>query len=244
MKNFLFLILLSFSSLAISSVTNTENILQSLNSDIKDNSILIEKLNASFKEKNINIFYFQWKSMLNKKCSWVKNNINTELYGQEDKFSDQFCVIEEQNSFISKLILLLEKYDIKITYDYDVNKYQIKLITNIQHNVYFNRLTETFSDIFCHSFYSSNEDNYCVKNFMLTQFIPEDYDFKIIQDKSYLFNSPNNNDNSKMYLIKGDEVSLLQYKDDFYEIEYTTKSNKIIKKWLHCSAIDACVSSD
>ena len=33
-----------------------------------------------------------------------------------------------------------------------------------------------------------------------------------------------------------------EYGFKFYKIEYTSKENKIIKKWLHCSAINACIS--
>lgn len=66
----------------------------------------------------------------------------------------------------------------------------------------------------------------------------------ILTDKSFLYANNDEKSKTRMYLVKGDKVNLLNVQDDFYEIEYTTKSNKIIKKWLHCSAIDACVSSD
>ncbi|SCC23340.1 hypothetical protein [Gilliamella intestini] len=59
--------------------------------------------------------------------------------------------------------------------------------------------------------------------------------------KSYLFNKPNVNEKTKMYLVKGDVVNLLKMNNEFYYIEYITPKNKTIKKWLHCSAIDACV---
>ncbi|WP_392551887.1 hypothetical protein RHO14_10470 [Orbus wheelerorum] len=62
----------------------------------------------------------------------------------------------------------------------------------------------------------------------------------VILYKSYLFNMPSESDKTKMYLIKGDKVKLLQYSNSFYQIEYITNKNKTIHKWLHCSAIDAC----
>ena len=59
--------------------------------------------------------------------------------------------------------------------------------------------------------------------------------------KSHLFDKPDINNMTNMYLIKGDIVDLVRSQNNFYEINYTTKKNKIIKKWLHCSAIDACI---
>ena len=60
--------------------------------------------------------------------------------------------------------------------------------------------------------------------------------------KSHLFDKPDKNNMTNMYLIKGDIVDLVRSQNNFYEVNYTTKKNKIIKKWLHCSAIDACIS--
>ena len=42
-------------------------------------------------------------------------------------------------------------------------------------------------------------------------------------DKSYLYDSPNLKNKTKIYLIREDKVELLNYKNDFYEIEYTTE---------------------
>lgn len=58
--------------------------------------------------------------------------------------------------------------------------------------------------------------------------------------KSYFYDKPNLDSKINMYLIKGDYVELTQKKDNFYKATYTTKKNKVIEKWLHCSAIDAC----
>jgi hypothetical protein len=58
--------------------------------------------------------------------------------------------------------------------------------------------------------------------------------------KSYLYNKPEVNEQTKMYLVRGDIVHLLEQNNTFYYIAYNTTKNKVIKKWLHCSAIDAC----
>lgn len=44
----------------------------------------------------------------------------------------------------------------------------------------------------------------------------------------------------KMYLVKGDIVNLLKQDHDFHYVEYINSKNKATKKWLHCSALEAC----
>lgn len=64
---------------------------------------------------------------------------------------------------------------------------------------------------------------------------------KILVKKAFLSQKQNNHmKKTKMYLIKGDEVGILQKQNDFYEIEYNSNRKGKIKAWLHCSAIDAC----
>jgi len=48
-------------------------------------------------------------------------------------------------------------------------------------------------------------------------------------DKGYLYDSPNLSDKTRIYLVRGDQIKLLSYKNNFYKIEYTSKENKIIK---------------
>ncbi|WP_392561013.1 hypothetical protein RHO12_07360 [Orbus sturtevantii] len=63
---------------------------------------------------------------------------------------------------------------------------------------------------------------------------------KEIKKRTILLNSPMITDKTKMYLVTGDKVRLLQRQDDFYLIEYNSQKKGLIHKWLHCSAIDAC----
>ena len=54
--------------------------------------------------------------------------------------------------------------------------------------------------------------------------------------KQYLFNKPNKNSKTKMYLIKGDKVEILEEKDDWLYILYRGK--KDIKAWIPKSAVE------
>ena len=175
-----------------------------------------------------------------KKCKWVSANLDVYRFGQEDKFSYPSCLLSEQNSFINELILLI--YHKKIPVNIELQQYITEIPEQKQHNIYFNLLTEKYASKFCNTFYTSTDINNCINRFLLTQYQPEEYGFKLTVDKTYLYDSPNLNNKTKIYLIREDKIELLNYKNNFYEIEYTTKKNKIIKKWLHCSAIDACIS--
>ncbi|MCP4969833.1 MAG: hypothetical protein GY932_04435 [Arcobacter sp.] len=58
----------------------------------------------------------------------------------------------------------------------------------------------------------------------------------LIQSKrQYLFNNPNKNSKTKMYLIKGDKVEILEEKDDWLYILY--KGKKDIKAWIPKNAV-------
>jgi len=61
---------------------------------------------------------------------------------------------------------------------------------------------------------------------------------KVTSDKAWLYNSPDANDQSKMYLIKDNRILLRDYKrsedEDIWYclVEYTTNNNKKIVKWI------------
>jgi len=61
-----------------------------------------------------------------------------------------------------------------------------------------------------------------------------------VVSKSYFYDKPNLDSKTNLYLIKGDYVTFSQRENDFYKVTYTTSKNKVIKKWLQCSAINAC----
>ena len=56
----------------------------------------------------------------------------------------------------------------------------------------------------------------------MTQYIPEEYEFKLTVDKGYLYDSPNLTDKTRIYLVRGDQINLLSSKNNFYKIEYTS----------------------
>ncbi|WP_334321525.1 hypothetical protein [Gilliamella apicola] len=240
MKKVLLFILMFMSNNVFSDVSPIESMFIDMDNHIKYNSVIIDKLSQILLKKNIDIFQEEWESELYKKCKWVSANIDVYRFGQEDKFSYPSCLLSEQNSFINELILLI--YHKKIPVNIELQQYITEIPEQKQHNIYFNLLTEKYASKFCNTFYTSTDINDCINRFLLTQYLPEEYGFKLTVNKSYLYDSPNLNNKTKIYLIREDKIELLNYKNNFYEIEYTTKKNKIIKKWLHCSAIDACIS--
>ena len=239
MKKVLLFILIFMSNNVFSDVSPIESMFIDMDNHIKYNSVIIDKLSQILLKKNIDIFQEEWESELYKKCKWVSANLDVYRFGQEDKFSYPSCLLSEQNSFINELILLI--YHKKIPVNIELQQYITEIPEQKQHNIYFNLLTEKYASKFCNTFYTSTDINNCINRFLLTQYLPEEYGFKLTVDKSYLYDSPNLNNKTKIYLIREDKIELLNYKNNFYEIEYTTKKNKIIKKWLHCSAIDACI---
>ncbi|WP_334323282.1 hypothetical protein [Gilliamella apicola] len=240
MKKVLLFILIFMSNNVFSDVSPIESMFIDMDNNIKYNSVIIDKLSQILLKKNIDIFQEEWESELYKKCKWVSANLDVYRFGQEDKFSYPSCLLSEQNSFINELILLI--YHKKIPVNIELQQYITEIPEQKQHNIYFNLLTEKYASKFCNTFYTSTDINNCINRFLLTQYLPEEYGFKLTVDKTYLYDSPNLNNKTKIYLIREDKIELLNYKNNFYEIEYTTKKNKIIKKWLHCSAIDACIS--
>ena len=240
MKKVLLFILIFMSNNVFSDVSPIESMFIDMDNHIKYNSVIIDKLSQILLKKNIDIFQEEWESELYKKCKWVSANLDVYRFGQEDKFSYPSCLLSEQNSFINELILLI--YHKKIPVNIELQQYITEIPEQKQHNIYFNLLTEKYASKFCNTFYTSTDINNCINRFLLTQYLPEEYGFKLTVDKSYLYDSPNLKNKTKIYLIREDKIELLNYKNNFYEIEYTTKKNKIIKKWLHCSAINACIS--
>lgn len=65
----------------------------------------------------------------------------------------------------------------------------------------------------------------------------------VIYNKAWLYNTPNVQDKTKMYLVKNDVVVLKkeQISEDgvrwFYFIEYQTKNNRKITKWIETDAV-------
>ncbi len=57
----------------------------------------------------------------------------------------------------------------------------------------------------------------------------------IIVDKQYLHNEATSSSKTKMYLIKGDNIQILEEDDDWLYVLYQGKKN--IKKWIPKSAI-------
>lgn len=240
LKKILLFILIFISNNAFSKISLVGEMLNNLDNKIQANYIIINQLSEIILKRDIDIYQQEWEKEVNKKCNWVYSNIDIYLFGQEDKFSYPLCLLNEQNAMINELILLMNHK--KILVNNEIQQYFTNIPEQKQYNIYFNLLTEKYALKFCSSLYPSTNIKECINRFLLTQYIPEEYGFKLSVDKGYLYDSPNLSDKTKIYLVRGDQIKLLSYKNNFYKIEYTSKENKIIKKWLHCSAINACIS--
>ena len=84
------------------------------------------------------------------------------------------------------------------------------------------------------------EDGTVKGNCIVSNKIVEYENAYIVVKKSHLLSKPDINHRTKMYLVKGDIVNLLKQDHDFYYVEYINSKNKATKKWLHCSALEAC----
>ena len=66
----------------------------------------------------------------------------------------------------------------------------------------------------------------------------------VVVDKAPLFNSADAQDRSRMYLVKGDEVEVLENAGEgrsvMYRIRYTRPGKPAIEKWLQCSSLGNC----
>ncbi|WP_367426564.1 hypothetical protein ABX026_04775 [Snodgrassella alvi] len=240
LKKILLFILIFISNNAFSKIILVDEMLNNLDNKIQANYIIINQLSEIILKRDIDIYQQEWEKEVNKKCNWVYSNIDIYLFGQKDKFSYPLCLLNEQNAMINELILLMNHK--KILVNNEIQQYFTNIPEQKQYNIYFNLLTEKYALKFCSSLYPSTNIKECINRFLLTQYIPEEYGFKLSVDKGYLYDSPNLSDKTKIYLVRGDQIKLLSYKNNFYKIEYTSKENKIIKKWLHCSAINACIS--
>lgn len=240
LKKILLFILIFISNNAFSKIILVDEMLNNLDNKIQANYIIINQLSEIILKRDIDIYQQEWEKEVNKKCNWVYSNIDIYLFGQEDKFSYPLCLLNEQNAMINELILLMNHK--KILVNNEIQQYFTNIPEQKQYNIYFNLLMEKYALKFCSSLYPSTNIKECINRFLLTQYIPEEYEFKLTVDKGYLYDSLNLSDKTRIYLVRGDQIKLLSYKNNFYKIEYTSKENKIIKKWLQCTAINACIS--
>lgn len=49
------------------------------------------------------------------------------------------------------------------------------------------------------------------------------YGFKLTVDKGYLYDSLNLSDKTRIYLVRGDQIKLLSYKNNFYKMNIHQK---------------------
>ncbi|WP_157646762.1 hypothetical protein [Burkholderia ubonensis] len=61
---------------------------------------------------------------------------------------------------------------------------------------------------------------------------------KILSEKVFLFDKPNSEYQTKMYLIRGDDVRVLGTMKGWVKIEYLEKSGRSIQKWIRKEALN------
>ncbi|WP_201699684.1 hypothetical protein [Paraburkholderia hiiakae] len=62
-------------------------------------------------------------------------------------------------------------------------------------------------------------------------------------DRAWLYSEPSNTSRTKMYLVKGDRVQLLEFNDVdgfWYFVKYISKSDGALMKWVKCENISIC----
>ncbi|WP_072682644.1 SH3 domain-containing protein [Arcobacter sp. LA11] len=133
--------------------------------------------------------------------------------------------IEKEDIFISKVNNKVEFFT------FDAKNEKIKLIeVKSQKN--------SFIDIIDYKKHGIDEFQLNINNKWINSNKVKIYfkKYKIIKlEKQYLYNQPNKNSKTKMYLIKGDKVEILEEKDDWLYILY--KGKKDIKAWIPKSAV-------
>lgn len=65
---------------------------------------------------------------------------------------------------------------------------------------------------------------------------------KIVVGRAFLYDSPSSVQASRIYVVKGDYVRLIEVSSDlqFWKIEFMTKGGSRLVKWINCSDIDFC----
>lgn len=61
--------------------------------------------------------------------------------------------------------------------------------------------------------------------------------------KAWLYSEASNTSLTKMYLVKGDKVQLLEFDDSnglWYFLKYSSKENRAILKWVKCEDLAIC----
>ena len=92
--------------------------------------------------------------------------------------------------------------------------------------------TSTYTlDVIC-EWYSDNNKEIC------NEVNKHTYKFKIQFPKQPLYEEPNENTKTKMYLIKDDIIEILEEKEDWIYILYISKDNKEIKAWIPKKALE------
>lgn len=65
---------------------------------------------------------------------------------------------------------------------------------------------------------------------------------KIVVGRAFLYDSPSSVQASRIYVVKGDYVRLIEVSSDlqFWKIEFIAKGGRRLVKWINCSDIDFC----
>ncbi len=230
----LFLVSFIFGNEELNNYLNNKNLQHQIIRDKKNERIIIDLLydesklivfrqlkNGTYKKTFDESLYFcDYYRYSNKMIKKINNkliivcsmpNVDNLLYRGYYKFEDFIS--------LNNKLLSIEKHYININND----KVEAKYIFTPKINI------PTLNDFTVKKF----SDTYLDKNY--ENFIKVDNKYKSIQSqKQPLYKTPPIK--TKMYLIKGDKVEILEKKDDWLHILY--KGKKDIKAWIPKSAVE------
>lgn len=235
MFTFCFLTTLSYGNIRFSE--NNQLIYSCIGNNLNCEQILVPiELNDKINESTLSIDTFFGKKYLLMRpkynstpniCYSLYEIKNHNLQKKEDNFlsdSSQLCSYRKVNDQLINRFRTDGKW-YEILYKKNKKYYQIVLEDQcvdcemVQRKVYNKELNYLLV---------TNEDNIFERKPLIE---------KIKVNKAYLYDEPEENSKTNIYLIENDKVQLLQYQDDFYQIKYINKKNKQIIKWLHSNTI-------
>lgn len=151
-----------------------------------------------------------------------------------DSLPKQLCNYAIKNNYLVSSYKNNAKWHEDI-YKIENNKLLLKISDNCIGCDYISRTIYLPKDKTDHTLVTNNLD-YTLRTQLSTS---------VISMKAMLYQEPNENSITKMYLIRDDKVALTDFtvtkSDDFwYQIRYTTKKGGIIKAWLKCDDIKYC----
>jgi hypothetical protein len=207
-------------------------------------------------EKLGTFLYYETNSQFKKKCYIPMINNNNNEYFVKELTCFELSLNNGEEAFWSGNSILLKNFNklSEINVTKIINDFNSKLIDSVTYSLgVFDKQKQQL--IFKNLNLKDDKLNIISNNHRFKSKIEHDipsldlFNLIVIKDikrdtiskeikieKEYLYDTPNKESKTKMYLIKGDEVEILEEKDDWLYILY--KGKKDIKAWIPKSAIE------